>query len=1119
VVANAGLGASVSLVDTTSVTVTQGANRCGVTSHVQTDSSGSKIYALSSHRDKLLVLSAVDGSVIQGFVVGRGLCHEIAPDPGPKVLLLVPTPQGDLLVFAGQEGDVIVWDVTTDTLVTRINVGDEVTDLDLDEGSGVVLITVGGHVVAIDPDFIATFGMRMDPPSVQQVLTPVNVPVPCDTCVGDVVVLVDDGLNDLNTSLVLNGETSAVGEQVFCSVTGTILERFYATMPDVFDYVIVFFSSEWRDLMDAGLPINVEPEAGNAYHYLVRNHTRGIGGELEPGKRFGNRAGTVGLTTQRLQSVIHMNDLAEYDTNHIGFGNRNVVHILAQELGHRFLAYTELETPTGDILKRDGSHWHPAFDSQGSVMGGVAGNDLTALGGGDFLVAGKEYAYSDWDRYLMGLLDLSQVSDSFRVDGAAPVNPLHPEPYQAGDVIQGTEVAVPIAELVATYNNRIPSQELSQRVFHVGVCLVTPTANVRQQDLDEIGSLMGLVQDFFHDQTGAHLTTRVAPDIYTSLGPSVQDMAGSSDQTFVQPGRMAMSPDGAKLFVPERGQDRVGVVDTDPDSPTVDQVLYFVDVGNEPMAAAVRGDGSRVYATSFSDQTLSVIDPSIDPVANPGLNPVVNTIAVGPGSVALAVGLRGPAADRGYVLNAGDNTITEVDLTTETVLSVISTGDQDDDLEQLFAVGGAPDLFNPFQFNLRASELDPATVVLLQDTVDSNMFGKATARCMASTRNEDEFFTHHAFNGIMLPRSFSVHDPDVLGSGINSCNADVTVDALSFAFLSPPPDGGLYAFDNLANLYSVNLLNCSATLTLLGSTGLTGVFAADSDPTDPLRRLYVVHGPSGGVKSLARFNSPSASDFITVALLNFGGVVPFTGPIGSIAFDRQGNLVAASGNVLYDLNKLTGELTQQRTSPDASLVINGMGFVINPCYGDVAVSPDGEVLVYSNPGDGTVTARHVLNGNPITLASGAGASGLAIVQQESNVHNTVARALASTSPPALVYVSNCRDNTIRVFDLTTDPATGTFQFRRLTQDPDDPVSPVVPDLAAITPHRLAFAPGGNVAVVSGRNAVLTRVIAASHGQYFNDSFTAGSSAVFSPDGERLYVAGDTFDNGPVRIFR
>jgi hypothetical protein len=89
---------------------------------------------------------------------------------------------------------------------------------------------------------------------------------------------------------------------------------------------------------------------------------------------------------------------------------------------------------------------------------------------------------------------------------------------------------------------------------------------------------------------------------------------------------------------------------------------------------------------------------------------------------------------------------------------------------------------------------------------------------------------------------------------------------------------------------------------------------------------------------------------------------------------------------------------------------------------------------------------------------------LDLVQIEAGVTNTVARAQASTSPPALIYVGNSVAGTMRAFDLVTNPVTQSFTFRRLPTDPDASGPPYVADLASANLRELAFSPGGNLAV-------------------------------------------------------
>ena len=87
------------------------------------------------------------------------------------------------------------------------------------------------------------------------------------------------------------------------------------------------------------------------------------------------------------------------------------------------------------------------------------------------------------------------------------------------------------------------------------------------------------------------------------------------------------------------------------------------NVGSDPAAVAVSADGSRAYVTNRGENTLSVVDVAT--------NTIISTIAVGPApsSVALL-----PNGSRAYVSNSGADTVSVVDTASNTVVATVKVG-------------------------------------------------------------------------------------------------------------------------------------------------------------------------------------------------------------------------------------------------------------------------------------------------------------------------------------------------------------------------------------------------------------------------------------------------------------
>ena len=91
------------------------------------------------------------------------------------------------------------------------------------------------------------------------------------------------------------------------------------------------------------------------------------------------------------------------------------------------------------------------------------------------------------------------------------------------------------------------------------------------------------------------------------------------------PRALAVTPDGARLYVANGWDDTVSVIDT-----KAGRVTTTLAVGNHPLGLALTPDGRRLYVTNTSDGTLSVVDTATETVL-PGV------IAAGSSPEAMAV--------------------------------------------------------------------------------------------------------------------------------------------------------------------------------------------------------------------------------------------------------------------------------------------------------------------------------------------------------------------------------------------------------------------------------------------------------------------------------------------------
>ena len=154
-----------------------------------------------------------------------------------------------------------------------------------------------------------------------------------------------------------------------------------------------------------------------AYNQPVRNDAKGIGSTvLDYSADFGSAG--------RLQSFIDLNTLSQYPedpTAHIATYNHNLLTLIGEEWGHRFLAFTWFRKSgslSSLLLGRDSAHWNYFFNSEASVE---AGNEWRDDGGGHFTVTDDTRRYSRLDQYLMGLRPPEDVGPLMIVTDPQPI--------------------------------------------------------------------------------------------------------------------------------------------------------------------------------------------------------------------------------------------------------------------------------------------------------------------------------------------------------------------------------------------------------------------------------------------------------------------------------------------------------------------------------------------------------------------------------------------------------------------------------------------------------------------------------------------------------------------------
>lgn len=252
-----------------------------------------------------------------------------------------------------------------------------------------------------------------------------------------------------------SGGSSAVGERFSASSEADLVvaaQQFYRSHPDIYDQLVF-----WGD--SALIP---QSEAF-AQEFTVASTIQDIGVRLGGDPRlFGS--------TARLQSIVNMDRFAKYPASPTDkfLGEENLLGLLGQESGHRWLAFVEFldadRRVSRELLGRQDAHWSFFLDSDASVM---EGNDIEALGGGAFRTVGAVQRYSRLDQYIMGLVGPELVPPFFYVESPVNVVPSRERisAPRVGVTFNGTRRDVLINDVVSAMGSRVPTAAESPKVW------------------------------------------------------------------------------------------------------------------------------------------------------------------------------------------------------------------------------------------------------------------------------------------------------------------------------------------------------------------------------------------------------------------------------------------------------------------------------------------------------------------------------------------------------------------------------------------------------------------------------------------------------------------------------
>src|ERR1017187_629296 len=240
----------------------------------------------------------------------------------------------------------------------------------------------------------------------------------------------------------------------------TVAQRFYETHDDAYDYLVIY-NNVGIGAMTGAL----------AYEATVRSSATGYS---VPPADYGTQYGSAA----RLRSVMNLGTLSNYPSDPNGpvplrlAAQDTPLTVLGHESGHLFLAYASIPDPNDPTAKPmigfGGAHWSFVFNSEASLD---EGEQITDLGGGQFITAAVTQGFAPLDRYLMGFAPFTAVPDTFVVLHPS-VSPLgHP---QSGVSFTGSRLNISVNDVIQAVGRRTPDSTVAQHRFRFGFILVVP---------------------------------------------------------------------------------------------------------------------------------------------------------------------------------------------------------------------------------------------------------------------------------------------------------------------------------------------------------------------------------------------------------------------------------------------------------------------------------------------------------------------------------------------------------------------------------------------------------------------------------------------------------------------
>lgn len=332
-----------------------------------------------------------------------------------------------------------------------------------------------------------------------------------------------------------------------------VIEKFYATHNDIYDFV-GFFSA-------------VLIGSGSSFK-LVHNTTTGLQIDIEDNRdTLANHATLAGAfhsptgEIHNLKCMTRYNDLTRLPVNPnqlLAGNNDNTLSLIAQEIGHYWGMASQFQPaggpPNSNLLQgRAQSHWSFFAHTNFSSLEGCnwVNNGTTPA---SWTSTGQTNGYANVDLYLMGMINATTLLNLFYIQNPVITNPAggaftSSSTPIAGVTVQGTQVNVTTAQIIAALGTRVPSFTTSQKTFNMAFILIVPNGWTLPAQATQLTNAVAQVQGYatawatyWNNSTASVGTMNIALNAARLTDLYIRDNL-TDDGTEPSTGGLSQSPD------------------------------------------------------------------------------------------------------------------------------------------------------------------------------------------------------------------------------------------------------------------------------------------------------------------------------------------------------------------------------------------------------------------------------------------------------------------------------------------------------------------------------------------------------------------------------------------------